>query len=200
MRFEDLFELEDVSQFFKCHLWRLFWEKRLSQKVPYMQKSNIRAKMRKCGMTSLGSDQLEMDKFARPSLLDLDSTSLTKDWNGNFQDFPSWFLFFTPHLKYSFDWFPSNASKINRKNDLGVGWGFVLLKLCTIKFKRCLNHWPVRVVAMSVLRSKVYGRSHSDKLLQARGCWGGFLFMNYRNQEIVWINELFLSFHRHSVA
>ena len=53
---------------------------------------------------------------------------------------------------------------------------------------------------MSVLCSKVHGRSHSDKLLQARGCWGGILFMNYRNHEIVWINEMFLSFHRHSVA
>ena len=49
---------------------------------------------------------------------------------------------------------------------------------------------------MSVLRSKVHGRSHSDKFLQARGCWGGFLFtsMNYRNHEIVWIKELFFFF------
>ena len=56
-----------------------------------MQKSSQTSgqKYGKCGKTSLGSDQLEMDKFARPSLLDFDSTSLTKDWNGNFQDFPS---------------------------------------------------------------------------------------------------------------
>ena len=109
-------------------------------------------------------------------------------------DFSSALLTWSTHL---IDFHPTSRRLIKK-----MTWvlGFVLLKLCTVKFKRCLNHWPVRVVAMSVLRSKVHVRSHSDKLLQARGCWGGILFMNYRNHEIVWINELFLFFHRHSVA
>ena len=69
---------------------RFLREKSLTEGTIHAEiKSNIRTKMRKSGKTSLGSDQLEMDKFARPSLLDFDSTSRTKDWDGNFQHFPS---------------------------------------------------------------------------------------------------------------